>query len=363
MAVITQAEVHHLAVPQPHPIRSSYGSALDVLGVVVVRVTDTDGRVGEGWTTVIGGGGASVVSFLSTELVPLVIGADPARVRDLWQRMFMHSLSRGRKGVAMYAISAVDIAVWDLRARTANQPLHAHLGSVAPEVPVYGDGCWVSLSHDELRAAAESYAARDFWGVKLKVGADLDDAVRRVEIVRDVVGPSGRVMVDANQRYDLLTTRRFAAAITDLDITWLEEPILADSIHDYGRLHGTIGVPIAAGENEYSRYGFRELLEHGAVDILQPDAHRMGGVTEFMRVLTLADTWNIPVAPHTSWELHSQLVCCGTTALVVEYYDWLPEDFFAVRPEVTNGFVAVTQAPGTGVSIDPASFEKYQVAR
>lgn len=362
MAVIAHAEVHHLSVPQPHPIRSAFGAALDVLGVVVVRITDTDGGVGEGWTTVIGGGGASVASFLDTELVPLVIGTDPAQVRGLWQRMFMHSLSRGRKGVAMYAISAVDIAVWDLRAKTAGQPLHAYLGSVVPEVPVYGDGCWVSLSHDELRAAAGAYAARDFWGVKLKVGADLDDAVRRVELVREVVGPSGRVMVDANQRYDLLTTRRFAAAIADLDVTWLEEPILADSIHDYARLRGTVGIPVAAGENEYSRYGFRELLEHEAVDILQPDAHRMGGITEFMRVLALADAWNIPVAPHTSWELHSQLVCCGTTALAVEFYEWLPDDFFAVRPRIAGGKVGVSRAPGTGVAIDPLSLEKYRAA-
>lgn len=361
MAVIAHAEVHHLAVPQPHPIRSAFGASLDILGVVVVRVTDTEGRVGEGWTTVIGGGGDSVASFLRTELVPLVVGADPAQVRGLWQRMFMHALSRGRKGVAIYAISAVDIAVWDLRAKAADQPIHALLGSVVVDVPVYGDGCWVSLSHDELRAAADAYVARDFWGVKLKVGADLDDAVRRVEIVRDVVGPSGRVMVDANQRYDLLTTRRFASAIADLDVTWLEEPILADSIHDYGRLRGTVGVPIAAGENEYSRYGFRELLEHEAVDILQPDAHRMGGITEFMRVLALADTWNIPVAPHTSWELHSQLVCCGTTALVVEYYEWLPDDFFAVQPQIADGRVAVSQTPGTGAAIDPVSLERYRV--
>ncbi|MGJ9413723.1 mandelate racemase/muconate lactonizing enzyme family protein [Aeromicrobium sp. CF4.19] len=361
MAVITHAEVHHLAVPQPHPIRNQYGFALDVLGVVVVRVTDTEGRVGEGWTNVIGGGGASVASFLSTELVPLVIGTDTAQVRDLWQRMFMHSASRGRKGVAMYALSAVDIAVWDLRAKTADQPIHAHLGSVTTEVPVYGDGCWVSFTHDELRAAAEAYVDRDFWGVKVKVGADLDDAVRRVEIVRDVVGPSGRVMVDTNQRYDLLTTRRFAAAVADLDVTWLEEPILADSIHDYARLRGTVDVPIAAGENEYSRYGFRELLEHEALDILQPDIHRVGGITEFMRILALADTWNIPVAPHTSWELHSQVACCGTTTMVVEYYDWLPDDFFSVRPEIVDGMIPVSQVAGTGVSIDPASLEKYRV--
>ena len=361
MAVIDQVEVHHLAVPQPHPIRSSYGSALDVLGVVVVHVRDTDGRVGEGWTYVIGGGAESVASFLRTELVPLAVGSDPARVRDLWQRMFMHALSRGRKGVAMYALSAVDIAVWDLRARTAEQPLHAHLGSVATSVPVYGDGCWVSMTHDELRAAAQSYVDRDFWGVKLKVGADLDDAVRRVEVVRDVVGPSGRVMIDANQRYDLLTTRRFDAATRDLDVTWLEEPILADSLHDYARLRGTVDVPIAAGENEYSRYGFRELLEHEAVDVLQPDVHRVGGVTELMRILALADTWNVPVAPHTSWELHSQLACCGTTALVVEYYEWLPEDFFAVRPQIVDGSVLVSDVVGTGTSIDPTSLERYRV--
>lgn len=358
MSVVARVRTHVLQIPQPVPVSSSYATYTGI-GVVAVEVETSDGVVGCGWTNVIGGGAEAIASFLDGELAPVVVGADPAEVRKTWQAMFLHSLSRGRKGIAMYALSALDIALWDINAQVAGLPLHHLLGRASGEVPVYGDGCWVSYSHDELRDAATAYAERGFWGVKVKVGSDLDDAVRRVEIVREVVGPTGRVMVDANQRFDVMTARKLASRLDGLDVTWLEEPVLADSIHDYDRLAGTLSIPVAAGENEYSRYGFRELIEHRAVDILQPDVHRVGGVTEFMRIAALAEAWNLPVAPHTSWELHSQLLACVTTGLAVEYFDWFPEDLFESRAEIVDGSVRLATVAGHGARLSADAIGRY----
>ncbi|WP_426244619.1 mandelate racemase/muconate lactonizing enzyme family protein [Nocardioides sp. LHG3406-4] len=358
MSRVQRVDVRVLDVPQPRPISSSSATYAS-LGVVVVEVETADGVTGQGWSHVIGGGAESIASFVRTELAPLVTGSDPDHVRDTWQRMYVHALSRGRKGVAMYAISAVDIALWDARARSMDVPLHRLLGTAQPSVPVYGDGCWLSYSHDELVAAAQEYDARSFWGVKVKVGADLADAVERVGLVRDALGPSGRVMVDANQRYGLLEATRLAPALADLDVTWFEEPLLADAPRDYAALRSRTTVPIACGENEYSRYGFRELLELGAVDILQPDVHRVGGVTEFMRIAALAEAWNVPVAPHTSWEVHSQLLLCVVPALAVEYFDWYPEGFFDHSPAIENGRVGPSAAAGLGTHIRRETLRRY----
>ncbi len=360
MTTVTSARTHLLKVPRPTPVRSSYAT-YDSLGVVAVELTTDDGLVGQGWTNVIGGGAESIASFLAGELAPLVEGENPAHVRALWQRMFQHSLSRGRKGIAMYALSAVDIALWDLVAQTAGLPLHHVLGAYREAVPVYGDGCWLSYSIDELEDAARQYTDQQFWGVKIKVGTDIPDAVRRVAAVRSVVGSEARLMVDANQCYDLIAARRFADAVADLDLTWLEEPLMADLIHDYARLSAEVKVPVAAGENEYSRFGFRELIEHQAVDILQPDVHRVGGITEFMRVAALAEAWNIPVAPHTSWELHAPLLACVSTGMAVEYYDWFPDDFFMTRPQIVDGMAHLNDAPGHGVRFAPDSYRRYAV--
>lgn len=358
MAVVTEVRTHVLDVPRDRPVSSSYAT-YSSLGVVAVQLRTDEGIVGTGWTNVIGGGTEAIAHFLVGELVPLVQGTDPAQVRESWRRMFSHSLSRGRKGIAMYALSALDIALWDARARAAELPLHHLLGAFGESVPVYGDGCWLSYSLEEVRESAIDYRERRFWGVKVKVGSDLDAAVTRLAAVRDVLGPRGRVMADANQCFDLVTARRFARAVAELDLTWLEEPLIADSVHDYGRLSGTVPVPIAAGENEYSRYGFRELIEHSAADILQPDVHRVGGVTEFMRVAALAEAWNIPVAPHTSWELHAPLLACVATGLAVEYFDWFPPGFFESVPEISEGTVRLSTSPGHGVSFAPGVFDRY----
>ena len=344
-SAIASAEAGLLRVPRSRPVRSSYAS-YDALEVVTVRIRTVDGLEGLGYTNIIGTGGAAIRSFAQTEYLPRLVDRDSQDIKALWEELSFHAMSRGRKGVAMYALSAVDIALWDLLAQRAEMPLHHLLGSARDRVPVYGDGCWLSLSLDELVAEAERYAELGCMGVKVKIGGRPQDDVARVRAVRDAVGPDMAVMVDANSRYDPLTAIRVARLLEPFDLTWFEEPVLADSPSDYARVAKAVNIPIAGGENEYARYGFRELLERGAVDILQPDVHRVGGVTEFLRIASMAEAWSIPVYPHTSYELHAQLVAAIPGARWCEYYDWFPGDFFVEDFSIVDGHVRVPSRPG-----------------
>lgn len=358
MSTVTDVRVTVVEIPRSEPVSSAYAT-YTALGVVVVEVIADSGAVGQGWTNLIGGGAEAVASFVRTEFAPIVLRSDPTLVRDTWERMYLSSLSRGRAGLALYALSAVDLALWDLRCRQLDAPLHAVLGASRDSVAIYGDGCWVSYSDEQLRGASKGYADRGFWGVKVKVGADPEDAIRRVQVVREAVGPGVRMMIDANQGYDLRSARDLADRLADEKLAWFEEPLRVDLTEDYASLTARSPIPIAAGENTYTRYGFRDLLAHRAVDIIQPDVHRVGGVTEFMRIAALAESLDIPVAPHTSWEIHSQLLTCVATGLAVEYYDWFPDDVWGTRPDINGGMVRASQEPGLGARLSTSALQRF----
>lgn len=359
---IDAVETFVLRVPRSRPVRSSYAQ-YDALEVAVVRLRTADGLEGLGYAKVIGTGSKAIQSFIDTEYAPHIMGRDPVEAKALWGEMFQHSQSRGRKGVTMYALSAVDIALWDLLAQRAGMPLHQMLGAVRDRVPVYGNGCWLSLSLDELLAEAQRYVDMGCFGVKVKIGApDIRTDVERVGAVRALVGDDMQLMVDANQRYDVLTALRVARALEPYDLTWFEEPVSADSIGLQARVARSSPVPIAAGENEYTRHGFRDLIQAEAVHILQPDVHRVGGVTEFVRIAALGDAFGLPVIPHTSFELHCSLVATLPNGLGCEYYDWFPEGFFAEPFSIIDGHVQVPTRAGTGTAFADGVIEEYQVA-
>lgn len=355
---IVAGSVHLMRVPRKETIRSSY-AMYEAIEVVAVQLRTSDGLIGQGWTNVIGTGCAAIGSFIETDLLPLAVGTDPVMVRSTWDTMYRHSMSRGRKGIAMYALSAVDIALWDLLAQQAGMPLHWVLGASRTSVPVYGDGCWLSMTVAELQAETERYMSSGMWGVKLKIGGDPDSDLARVAAVRQVLRPGAKLMVDANQRYDRLQAIEMARRLEDLDVFWFEEPILADLAADYAAIAARTRIAIAAGENEYTRYGFRSLIVGGGVGVLQPDVHRVGGITEFLHIVSLAEAFGLPVAPHTSFELHSQLVAATTCGLVCEYYDWFPPDFFDHQFDIRNGEVSVPVSPGLAARFSPDVFARY----
>jgi L-alanine-DL-glutamate epimerase-like enolase superfamily enzyme len=359
-AVIEAIDSCVLRVPRRQPVRSSYAQ-YDALEVVVVQLRTSDGLEGLGYAKVIGTGGASIRSFLDSEYAPLVRGREPLEVRALWGEMFQHSQTRGRKGVAMYALSAMDIALWDLAAQAAGLPLHRMLGAVRDEVPVYGNGCWLSLTIDELLEEANRYVELGCFGVKVKIGTpDLRADAQRVAAVRDAIGDDVQVMVDANQRYDVLTALRMARLLEPYDITWFEEPVTADSIRLQARLARSSPIPIAAGENEYTRFGFRDLIESEAVHILQPDVHRVGGVTEFLKVAHLAEAYNLPVSSHLFAEMSLQVLGGLPNANYLEYMPWF-EPLYADKIEFRNGAAVVPDRPGWGISFDSDAVARMSI--
>lgn len=358
---IVNIETSTLHIPRK-PVTSAIGTHHGIT-LVVAKVRNDDGQEGVGWTNVLGSGARSIKAFLDDEFVPIVAGRYAHEVRAIWTEMFRHSLTRGRKGVPLYAMSAMDIALWDLHAIEANLPIHQLLGAVRTSVPVYGDGCWPSLTLEELEGEAQRYTDMDLAGIKVKVGvASMREDLERIDAVREIVGVDREIMIDANQRYDVNSASRMARHLGDRDIFWFEEPLVADSVMNYADLVRRSPVPIASGENEYSRFGFRDLIEAKAVQVLQPDVHRVGGITEFMRICALAEAYDMPVAPHTSFELQAQLLAACSTALMLEYFDWFPAGFFTEEFDVTGGSIEVSTTPGIGTRFSPDAIEKFTVA-
>ncbi len=362
---IDAVDVSILHVPPRRPIATALGS-YDGIRLVVVRLSTSEGVDGQGWTTIIGTGNAApaVKAFIEEMYAPFVVGRDVSEFRALWEELYRRGMSIGRKGVAMYALAALDIALWDCFTRALDVPIHRFLGKVLPSIPVYGAGYWMGDSIDDIQREAAEHMALGLCGVKLKIGGAhrIAEDLARIDAVKEVIHADSQLLVDANQSYDPLTAERLAHQLAERGVQWFEEPLLADSISDYAKLVAKSPIPIASGENEYSRYGFRDLIEFRAVDILQPDVHRVGGITEFMRIANLAEAFNMPLSPHTALELQTQLgVACGKTTML-EMFDWYGLGFWSEELDLRDGRAYPSSTPGIGVRIGEDALMRYRVS-
>lgn len=242
--------------------------------------------------------------------------SDPAVV---WDRLWRHLHEAGGGGVTTIAMAGIDLALWDLRCRRLGAGLVDVLGRRRESVEVYGSGVNLHYPLEELVAQAARWVEAGHDAVKMKVGRpDLAEDVERVAAVREVIGPGRRLMIDANQRWDLPTARRAVAALSRFDLYWVEEPLLADATWAYAQLRVAVDVPIALGENAHTIHRFRDLLDAGACDVVQPNVVRVGGVTPFLRIASLARTYGVAVAPHLLPELSGQLALCLPEPTLVE---------------------------------------------
>lgn len=298
------------------PMLRPWGPDMPDMQLIVTELTTSDGRTGTGFSWTPRVGGAAVHALLETDIRDAAIGlpAHPEVVFDLlWSRL--HEL--GGSGLTTIALAAVDLALWDLRAATDG--LVATLGRRRDAVEVYGSGVNRHYSLRELVAQARRWSARGLTAVKIKVGLpDLAADVERVAAVRDVMGPDARLMVDANQLWDLPRALRAIDALRPYGPHWVEEPLPADDVQAYARLRASVDVPIALGENAHTAHRFRDLLVAGACDIAQPNVVRVGGITPFLRITELARTFGVPVFPHLLSDLSGQLACCLPLPTMVE---------------------------------------------
>ncbi|GAA4682394.1 mandelate racemase/muconate lactonizing enzyme family protein [Frondihabitans cladoniiphilus] len=330
------------AVLHRAPLVRPWGTDVRSTHVIEVVVDCDDGTSGTGlsWTPTIGA--RALLALIEDDVRAFVVGRE-SDARSLWPALWAHLHEAGSGGLTTMAMAGVDLALWDRAARLRSLPLADHLGRTRDSAPVYGSGVNLHYPIDELVEQVGRWVAAGHQAVKVKVGRpDLREDVERIAAVRDMLGPDRRLMIDANQRWDLPTARRAVAALAPFDLDWIEEPLRAEDTWAYAQLRSAIDVPIALGENCHTIYRFRDLIDAGAVDVVQPNVVRVGGITPFLAVAELARAHSLTVAPHLLPELSGHL------ALALPEETWVEdvEDAGFTRLGILSGPAGVVMADG-----------------
>ena len=317
----------------------------------------------------IGQGSPGVREVIESGLKGLLIGQDPFDIEKIWNDMFWQVRGYGRKGIAFCAISAVDIGLWDLKAKAFNVPLFKLLGPYRDSVPIYGSGGWTNFNEQELIKEMTDYVQEGIPRVKMKVGKDFGQSeredIQRLAAVRRAVGDDVAIYIDANNGYYAKQAIYMAKEFEQYQVGWFEEPLLADDIRGLAEVRHAINIPVATGEHEYTKYGFRDLIAGGAADIVQPDVGRVGGITEWMKVAHMAHGFNLPVAPHAVQLVHLHVACATPNLKVVEYMNTaLAGDriWYTEFPQQKDGMWSpFYDKPGLGLELSPEAVERWRV--
>jgi L-alanine-DL-glutamate epimerase-like enolase superfamily enzyme len=370
------AEAVRIPVSEPTRMSTRLLNQRDYL--IVTVEADGSAETGVGYVYAGTNGGSLLKGATSTLLAPILVGQDSSAILDLWERMYQETLLVGRRGLILRAMSAVDIALWDLAAKRVGVPLCLLLGGSARSVPAYSSGgyyrpkagAWDKAVAEEIRQN-QSLGFRDH---KIKVGglSTKEDAAR-VKAAVEAIGPDGRLALDANNAYRsvteaMLAIRAFEKAAGDLGLWWIEEPLSPDDIEGHSQIARMVETPIATGELLQTRWEFRQLIESQAADIIQPDAGVLGGISEWMRVVRFAETFAVPIAPHWHANLHAHLAAASQNCLAVEYF-LLEKDIYNFERLVTpssrlkykDGLVEVPNRPGIGIDLDQERLKEYRI--
>ena len=380
---VTALETYFLSAPLPQPVRTST-TTISRVSEVIVKLTTDAGLVGIGeahgpFLFRQGPDGLRAVNEILDRVAPLVIGQDPFRVERVWQDVFALTYTSvrgiptvgGDRRPLVTALSAIDIALWDLQGKATKLPVHALLGgALRDRVPAYVTGFYYrdGETPDDLRREAGLYMEQGYQTVKVKVGGLPAEAdAERVGIIRRALGPRVALMLDANQGWDLPTAVRAARLCAEHDIFWLEDPMpWYDERHSLRRLKESVATPIAAGETEFTPFGLRTMVAEGLVDYLIVDSTWAGGLTTWKKAAVLAELYQIPLAAHHDPQIHVHAVAASPTGFILESFadasrDPLWFELFHERPQVVDGFVAVPDAPGLGLELRQDTLEKYGV--
>ncbi|WAJ27436.1 mandelate racemase/muconate lactonizing enzyme family protein [Antarcticirhabdus aurantiaca] len=337
-------------------------------GVVGTRIVTQDGLVGYGFTGTHAhlASDRLITACIADAYAPLLIGEDATERSRLWTKLARHPALQwvGRAGITHLALAAVDVALWDLAAKTAGLPLWALLGGRRTErLEAYNtDIGWLSYDLDTMLGLVRGAVEKDgFTRIKVKVGHENPLAdIRRLEAVRAAVGPEVRIAIDANGRWDLPTCLRFVHAARDLDIFWFEEPMWYDDVASHAALARASSIPVALGEQLYTLDAFRTFIDAGALSYVQPDVTRLAGITEYIQVADLALAHRLPVVPHAGEmsQVHVHLSYWHPASTILEYIPWI-KDHFEEPAAVEAGIFRLPQQPGASTTLKAASMEAF----
>jgi len=310
-------------------------------------------------------------------LKPLLIGADPWDIEFLWQHMYRKTMAFGRKGIAMVAISALDIALWDLLGKSAKQPVYRLLGGrTKPRIPVYASRLY-STPLDELARESKKYKDEGYKAMKLRYGwgpndgaAGMHKNVDLVRTVRETVGDGVDIMTDAYMGWNLDYAKRMLPLLAPYNLRWLEEPVIPDDIQGYAELKSRGIIPIAGGEHEHTIYGFQQLLQAKAVDYIQFDTNRVGGLTQARKIAALAEAHSVPVIPHAGQMHNYHVVMASLNSPMAEFFPPVDVEvgnelfwyIFDGEPKPNDGFIDLDEnLPGLGLTINEAGLKRFKV--
>lgn len=378
VTTICAVRARALEIPIATPTRIS----TRVLGsrhFLLVEVEDSDGALGFGYSYGGTSGGRVLKMVIDEMLSPVVMDMDSTDIFGAYDRCYAETLLAGRAGLVQRAISALDMALWDLAAKRAGCALATLLGGTPRAIPAYASGGYYRAGENSpeeaVRLEIEQNEAAGFADHKIKIGGlTPEEDGRRVRAALSAVRDGGRIAVDANNAYRdasdaLRAIRILEAAAGDRGLWWVEEPLSPDDIMGHAALARVLDTPIATGEIHSNRHEFRALIEAGAADILQPDVGVVGGVSEWIRVARAAESFNLPIAPHWHANAHVQLAAATPNCLVVEHFD-LAKGIYnfeeVVRPEhrleVIDGKVICPDRPGLGFELDEDAVRRFEIA-
>ncbi len=347
---------------KPKTVRTDAIQAFTSQETPIIRIYDSDGGVGTGYSYTIGTGGRAVMSLLEETLAPALIGRDPAEVERIWRDLVFLTHATTVGAITSLALAAIDTALWDLRCQKAGLPLHLMAGGAQPSLPLYTtEGGWLQIPLQELVDDALRAKAAGFGGSKVKIGKpNAAEDIARLSAVRAAVGASFEIMTDANQAFTVDEAIRRARLMEPLDVAWFEEPMPAQDLNGHVRLAAATSLPVAIGESLYSPSHFREYMQQNACSVIQVDAARIGGITPWLKTAHLAEAFNLPICPHFLMELHVGLCCAVPNGRWVEYIPQL-DDLTVQGMRVENGRAFPSLEPGLGIAWDWPAIERRKI--
>ena len=319
----------------------------------IVKIIDSDGVVGVGYSYTIGTGGSSVMCLLKDHLAPQLIGRSPDNIEAIWRDLKLSTNATYVGPITALALAAIDTALWDMKCKRAKLPLHVMAGGATDRVKLYTtEGGWLHIEKEKLVEDALHAKELGFYGAKFKVGKPhVAQDVERISAVREAVGSNWDIMVDANQSLTVDESIRRAKNFEPFYLAWIEEPLPAEDVDGHIRLSQSTSIPIAVGESMYSMAHFKEYMQKGACSIVQVDVARIGGITPWLKVAHTAESFNMPVCPHFLMELHVSLVCAVQNNRWLEYIPQL-DDITTKGLEIINGVAIAPKEPGLGIAWD-----------
>ncbi len=349
------------------------------VGDVVVEVETDAGITGVGhgnWAT------GAIATIVDETLSKLIVGEDPHERETLWDVMYRATIPFGRKGAAVEAISAVDLALWDIAGKAANKPVYELLGGpVREEIPCYASNLH-PVDHETLEQEAIDYVEQGFDAMKMRFqygpSAGRSGMKKNEEIVatvRDAVGHDIKLAADAYMGWNVRYAKKMLDRLEKYDLEWVEEPVIPDDIEGYADVRASTDIPISGGEHEFTRWGHKELLERGAVDILQPDVHRCGGLTELRRIDAMASAHDVPVIPHSGTNPHLHFIAASTNAPMAEYFpipEWYKEQregkdstyadaIYQHPPSAEDGVIGLPEGEGLSAELNREALDHFAV--